>query len=266
MLIIGELINTSRKAINTAVEAKDSNYIIDIVKKQDGAGADYIDVNCGSLFTGEPEVMEWLVNLVQGVTDKPLCIDSPNPLALEAGLALNRNGQAMVNSISAETERFAQILPLVKRYKTKVVALCMDDSGMPETGEDRLKVARKLIPSLLAEGVAGNDIYLDPLVKPIGTNGMAGVEVLDSVRKIHLEFPDIHFVCGLSNVSFGLPNRKILNQAFMIQTMVAGMDSYILDPLDKAMMGFYYASQALLGEDEFCINYLQAHRGGLYEK
>lgn len=266
MILVGELINTSRKAINAAVETKDSEYIAEIARKQDEAGADYIDINCGSLVNNEPEVMEWLVNIVQSVTDKPLCIDSPNPLALEAGLALVRNGQPMINSITAEKERFELILPQVLKYKTKVVALCMDDSGMPETSEDRLRVARKLIPDLLAAGMSGGDIYLDPLVKPIGTNGSAGMEVLESVQKIHEEFPDIHFICGLSNISFGLPNRKILNQAFMIQTMVAGMDGYILDPLDKPMMGFYYASQAILGIDDYCVNYIRAHRSGLYEK
>ena len=172
----------------------------------------------------------------------------------------------MINSISAESERFAAVLPLVTEYKAKVIALCMDDTGMPETTEDRMRVARKLIPDLVAAGVPADNIYLDPLVKPIGTNGLAGMEVLDAVRQIHAEFNEVHFVCGLSNVSFGLPNRKILNQAFMIQTMAAGMDGYILDPLDKAMMGFYYSSRALLGLDEFCVAYLKAHRNGLYEK
>ena len=266
MLIVGELINTSRKLINSAVEAMDRNYIEVIARKEDEAGADYIDVNCGSLISREPEVMEWLINIIQSVTDKPLCIDSPNPEALEKGLFLARNGQPMINSISAEKERFSLLIPIIAKYKPKVIALCMDDSGMPETALDRVQVARKLVPDLKEAGVKEEDIYLDPLVKPIGTNGMAGIEVLDSVHQIHQEFPRVHFICGLSNVSYGLPNRKILNQTFLIQTMTVGMDAYILDPLDNAIMGFYYASQALIGLDDFCMNYLQAHRKGLYEK
>lgn len=266
MIIIGELINSSRKAIHAAIEAKDSAYLTDIVKKQDEAGADYIDVNCGSIIGKEPETMAWLVNLVQNATSKPLSVDSPDPEVLEVGLSLARNGQPFINSISAEKDRFNAIIPLITKYKTKVVALLMDDTGMPDTAEQRVIIARKLIPDLMAEGVPAEDIYLDPLVKPIGTNGAAGIEVLESVRRIKLEYPDVHFMCGLSNASYGLPNRKILNQAFMIQTMVTGMDGYILDPLDKTMMGFYLASQALLGVDEYCMNYIQAHRKGLYDK
>lgn len=147
-MLVGELINTSRKPIREAVEARNKDYICDIAKQQDEAGVDYIDVNCGNMIGEELEIMSWLVEIIQEVTTKPLCIDSPSPDALEVGLALCRNGQSMINSISAEKERYEQVLPLVLKYKAKVVALCMDDSGMPDTAEDRLKVANKLIPDL----------------------------------------------------------------------------------------------------------------------
>ncbi|AGL03211.1 methyltetrahydrofolate cobalamin methyltransferase [Desulfoscipio gibsoniae] len=265
MLIIGELINTSRKIINEAVEKKDADYIKKIAQDEVAAGANYIDVNCGTMVFDEVETMEWLVNTVQEAVQVPLCIDSPNPLAIEAGLALARYGQPLVNSITGEKERYEQIFPMVLKYKTKVVALCMDDSGMPETAEDRMKVAVNLYENLTKAGVPEDDIYFDPLVKPVSTGDKAGLEVLETVRLISEKYPNVHKVCGLSNVSFGLPNRKILNQLFMVQTMTVGMDSYILNPLDKSMMGFVHAGQTLLGKDTYCTNYLTAHRNGLYE-
>ncbi|MBS4025704.1 MAG: methyltetrahydrofolate cobalamin methyltransferase [Clostridia bacterium] len=265
MLIVGELINTSRKAIQPAVETRDAAFIQEIAKKQAEAGADYIDVNCGTQVYDEVEVMEWLVNTIQDVVDKPLCIDSPNAKALAKGLELAKIGQPMVNSITAEKERFDEVLPLVIKHKAKVVALCMDDNGMPETAEERLIIARRLVRDLTAAGVPEDDIYLDPLVKPISTGDQAGMEVLDTIRVVKSEYPNVHMICGLSNVSYGLPNRKILNQTFLVQTMTVGMDAYILDPLDKTKMGFVYSSQVTLGKDKYCGRYLKAHREGLFE-
>ncbi|MEL7564912.1 MAG: methyltetrahydrofolate cobalamin methyltransferase [Dehalobacterium sp.] len=265
MLIVGELINTSRKAIKPAVENKDAAFIKELAQKQVDAGADYVDVNCGTMVFNEEETMAWLVETVQSQVTAPLCIDSPNPKALERGLSLCQYGQPLINSITAEKERYATILPFVLKYKAKIVGLCMDDSGMPETAADRLKIADKLVGDLVAAGVPEDDIYLDPLVKPVSTGDQAGVEVLDTIYGIKQKYPKVHGICGLSNISYGLPNRKTLNQVFMIQTMARGMDGYILDPLDKTMMGFVYASQALLGQDQFCMNYLTAHRNGFYE-
>jgi cobalamin-dependent methionine synthase I len=265
-LIIGELINTSRQAINTAVRNRDSAFIRELALKQAEAGADYIDINCGTYVNNEVEIMEWLVGEVQSVISVPLCIDSPDPNVLKAGLRMCRNGQPMVNSISAERDRYKGVLPLILEYEAKVVALCMDDTGMPQTAQDRLRVANRLVISITAFGIPIGDIYLDPLVKPISTSDLAGMEVLESIRLIKREFPEVNFACGLSNISFGLPNRKTLNRVFMIQATVVGMDSYILDPLDQEMMGAFFAAQALLGKDEYCSNYLAAYRSGVYSK
>ena len=265
MLIIGELINTSRKLVKPAVEQRDAAFIQELAIRQVESGAHYVDVNCGTMVHDEVETMEWLVKTIQEVTSAPLCIDTPRTEAMEAGLAAVKNGQPMVNSITAEKERYDTVLPLVLKYKAKVVALCMDDTGVPTSAEQRIAIVRKLVGDLTAAGVPEDDIYLDPLVTPVSTGDNCGNDVLDTVRFIRKEYPRVHAACGLSNVSYGLPNRKILNQAFMIQTMAAGMDAYILDPLDKAMMGFVYASEALLGQDSFCMQYLTAHRKGLYE-
>ena len=270
MLIVGELINTSRKAIKEAVEKKDAAYIQQIAREEAEAGADYIDVNCGTQFGQEVEVMEWLVSTILELKlGKPLCIDSPDAKALDAGLALATKlapeFQLMINSINFEQERYAEVLPLVGKYNAKIVALLMDDTGMPVTAEDRLGVADKLYEGLTGAGVAPENIYFDPLVKPISVSDKAGLEVLDTVKLLTQKYPKCHKMCGLSNVSYGLPNRKILNSFFVSQTMVHGMDGFIVNPCDKLMMGTIAASQALLGDDQFCMGYLTAHRKGLYD-
>lgn len=266
MLIIGELINTSRKVINEAVDNKDIEYLKKIARDQVNAGADYIDINCGTKVFNEVETMEWLVQNLQETIQTPLCIDTPNPKALEAGLALCKYGQPMINSISDEKERFDVMLPLILKYKAKVIALCMDDSGIPNTVDDRMRVVHNLYAKLTGAGIPDEDLYFDPLIKPVSSVETAGLEVLETIRQIKAQYPKVHFVCGLSNVSHGLPNRKILNRLFTVQTMTMGMDGYILNPTDKGMMGFIYATKALLGQDEYCADYLAAHRKGLYEE
>lgn len=266
MIIIGEKINTSRKAIRPAVENKDATAIQDLAKKQVEAGAHYIDVNCGTFTEEEPELLEWLVNTVQEVVDVPLCIDTPNPKALERALKANKNGKPIINSITAEKERFNSIFPYVVEYNSSIIALCMDDSGMPETADDRLRIAEGLIESMTKEGVKLEDIYIDPMVRPVGTGSHYGVVALETINKVMTEFPGIHTTCGLSNVSFGLPARKLINQAFLIMAIAAGLDSAILDPLDKKIMSFVYTAELLQGKDDFCLNYLTAYREGKLEE
>ena len=266
MLIVGELINSSRKIIHENLEKRNIEYILDIAQKQAEAGADYLDVNCSTMFENESEVLRWLVENIQKVVNVPLSIDTPDPVAMEAGLSLTTKGQPMVNSITGEEERFRKTLPLIVKYKAKVIALCIDDRGIPETAEDRLRVARELVKKLTEGGVAADDIYLDPVITPVSTSDRAGVEVLEAIRLIKKECPGVPLICGLSNVSFGLPNRKVLNRVFMIQTLTMGLDAYILDPLDNRLMGDLYAAQTLLGQDKYCMNYLAVHRKGLYQQ
>jgi len=265
MLIVGELFNISRKVIMENVEKRNSEYIRDIAKKQVEAGANYLDVNCSQPLGNELEIMKWLIENIQTVVEVPLSIDTPDPAAMEVGLSLAHNGQPLVNSITGEEKRYTAMLPLVLKHKAKVVALCMDDRGIPQTTEDRLRVASDLVKKLTESGVPADDIYLDLLVQPLATDSHAGIELLDAIRLAKQEYPAVHLISGLSNVSYGLPNRKILNRIFMIQTLTMGMDAYILDPLDKTLMGYLYAAQALLGQDSFCAKYLAAHRKGLYQ-
>lgn len=264
MLIIGELINTSRKQVREAVARRDDGYIRQIAAAQETAGASYIDVNCGTFTEAEVPTMEWLVAAVTKGTSLPLCIDSPNPSAVESGLKKALHGQSMINSITDESARWNAMLPLAKRYGTKIIALCIEDAGMPKTARDRVRIAGSLIAKLTAGGIPLDDIYIDPLITPISTGAKNGVDVLDAVEEIMRTYPGVHTACGLTNVSYALPARNVLNRTFMIQTMARGMDSYILDPTNKEMKGALTASQALMGQDKFCRGYIAAFRQGLY--
>ena len=266
MLIVGELINSSRKSIHENLEKQNIEFILDIARKQAEAGADYIDINCSTMMDNEPEVMKWLVESIQEVVDIPLSIDTPDPLTMEKGLSLAKKGQPMVNSITGEEKSYSRIIPLIAKYKAKVVALCIDEHGMPENAQDRLRAAKKLVKLLTEAGLPPEDIYLDPVIVPVGTSDHAGSDVLQAIQLIKKECPGVNLICGLSNVSFGLPNRKVLNRVFMVQTLTMGMDAFILNPRENRLMGDLFAAQALLGQDSYCGKYLSAHRTGLYQE
>ncbi|MGE4283964.1 MAG: dihydropteroate synthase [Clostridia bacterium] len=262
MIIIGEKINSTLKSVRPAIENYDTATIQSLAVRQYEAGAAYIDVNAGMFVDDEPQRLEWLVKTVQEVVDAPLSLDSPRAEALKSALKVNKNRNPIINSITYEKERFNDIMSLITEYKAGVIALCMDDDGMPETIDKRVSIAEKLIEALTKEGVSLGDIYIDPMVRPIGTGSHYGVLAIETIRKIKNEYPDIHIACGLSNVSYGMPARKIINQTFLIAAMAAGMDGAILDPLDKKLMSYMYATEALLGIDDFGINFLTKFREG----
>lgn len=264
MLIVGELINASRKAIASAIDSKDKGGIQKIAKDQKEAGAHYIDVNAGAFVGKEVEYLKWLVTTVQEATDNPCCIDSPDPKAVEAALSVHK-GTAMINSISLEKERYDAMLPILTGTECKVVALCMSDKGMPETADERVKIAEELVDNLVDRGIPLENIYVDPLVQPISTNDVFGMEFLNATEQIMNHFPGIHTICGLSNISYGLPERKLMNQIFMVMAIAKGLDSTIVNPLDRKMMASIIAAEALAGRDEFCSEYLRAYRAKMLE-
>jgi cobalamin-dependent methionine synthase I len=264
VIIIGELINASRKVIAEAIEKKDTAKIQQVALEQAESGADYIDVNAGIFVGKEPEYLRWLVQTVQEVTEKPCALDSPDPKAIEEALSVHR-GTPMINSISWEKERYDNLLPIIAGMDYQVISLCMSDEGMPETVEDRLRIADKLINGLLQNQVKLENIFVDPLVQPISVNNCFGVAFLDAVEHIMKQFPGIHTACGLSNISFGLPSRNFLNQTFMVMAIAKGLDGAIVNPLDKKMMAAILAAEAMVGKDNFCRDYLKAYRAGIFE-
>ncbi|HYW81787.1 MAG: dihydropteroate synthase [Spirochaetia bacterium] len=264
MLIIGELINSTRKQIRKAIEEKDTAYIQGLAKKQVDAGAHWIDVNAGAFPDDEVGKLLWLISVIREVTDAPLSIDSPRPAAVEAGLAV-AGTEPLLNSISAETERYRTLIPLVKKFHTRVIALSMDDGGMTDDMGKVWGVADRLIKRLEDDGVLPDHIFVDPLIRPVSTNGEYGTGALWLMDKISAAHPDVHKTCGLSNVSYGLPRRKLVNQVFLAMAIAKGLDSAIIDPLDTHLMAHVFAAEALSGKDQFCMNYIAAERAGKLE-
>ncbi len=197
MIIIGELINASRKAIKTAIEARDADAIQKVAADQAEAGADYIDVNAGIFVGKEPEYLQWLVETVQAVTDKPCAIDSPDPAAIEAALGVHQ-GTPMINSISLEKERFDKLMPILAGTDLKVIALCMSDAGMPQTVADRMAIADELVNGLVKHNVAVENIFVDPLVQPVSVDTTFGVAFINAIEQIVAAFPGIHTACSMA--------------------------------------------------------------------
>jgi len=264
MVVVGERINSSRKDIEPAVRERDAEFIVREARDQVEAGAHVIDVNTATLMDQEAESLKWAVQLIEDSLSVAICIDSPNPMAVTEVLPFCK-GKAMINSITAEAERYAKLIPLIQEHKPNVVGLCMDDKGMPDTAEDRIRIASDLIGKLTSDGVPIGDIYIDPVVTPVSTDTRYGVAVLDAVEAIMKGFPGVHTICGLSNISYGLPNRKQVNQMFLVMAMTKGLDAVILDPCDKRIMANLITTMTLLGKDDFCMNYLTAFREGKFD-
>ncbi|SHG26589.1 methyltetrahydrofolate cobalamin methyltransferase [Cognatishimia maritima] len=242
--VIGERINpTGRKILNAELEQGDFSRVQADAIAQVAAGATVLDINSGAVFSNkmaedvryadnnfvEPSLMKELVEKVQEVTDTPLCIDSSVPGALEAGLEA-ANGRPLLNSVTGEEERLELVLPLVKKYNVPVVAISNDDTGISEDPDVRFAVAKKIVERAADFGIPAHDIVVDPLVMPIGAMGTAGLQVFALVRRLREEL-GVNTTCGASNISFGLPNRHGINNAFLPMAMTAGMTSAIMNPV-----------------------------------
>jgi len=264
MKIIGEKINGTRKRVAQAIAERDADFIKDLAQKQAEAGSTWLDVNAGTHPDKEPNDLIWLIENIQSVVDIPLSLDSANPKALEFAIkAVNKT--PMINSISGEPERLEKILPIVAEYGCEVIALAMDEKKIPETFDKRMEVIDKVLEHTRAAEVADNKVYVDPLAMTIATLNQSAIIACDTIRAVHEKYPEVHFTMGLSNISFGLPSRKQVNRGLLILAMAAGLDSAILDPLDKELQAAIVTTDLLLGKDKHCLNYLKASRKGLFE-
>ena len=261
MIIVGEKINTSRMSIAEAVGKRDASYVAEVAREQAEAGAHYIDVNAGTFLQQEADCLCWLVETVQTEVDLPLCLDSPNPRALSEAMK-HHKGEPMINSISLEAERFRSLLPVVTSQPCHVVALCIAETSMPTTVEDRVQVGSELINRLIGAGVPIERIYVDPLILPISVDTNMGLAALDTINKIREGFPGVNTICGLSNISFGLPDRRIINRTFLALCISYGLSAVILDPTDKQLMTTLITTEMLLDRDEYCESYIEAYSKG----
>lgn len=257
--VIGERINTTLENVKEAVEKRDADYIANDVKKQTECGATYIDVNAGARIGCEENDMKWLLDVVQGATNLPLCLDSPDPKILE--MAYGRINQApIINSISLEKDRLTAMLPFLKGKDCKVIALCMDDSGLPKHSDDIVNCAKAIVKELEQIGMKREDIFVDPLIQPISVDDNNGAMVVEAVKTIMQDLKGVHTTGGLSNISYGLPQRKIINRCFLLMMMAGGLDSAILDPMDQEIMAVLKTGEMIAGNDSFCMNFLKSVR------
>ncbi len=266
MLVVGEKINSSIKEVEEAILQRNESFIQDLAKRQRLAGADYLEVNSGLRVHPEEEGedMEWLVPLVQGTTGLPLCIDSAYPLVLRAALK-SHQGKAIINSINGDPDRWEEILLLVKQYGCFIIALPSDRSGIPSDAAGRVKIAERIGQGVLSYGIPLQDLYIDPLVMPLSADTRSGTLFITALMEIKKSLPDAKTISGLSNISYGLPRRSLINQAFLVLSVGAGLDAAILNPLDQRLMALMKATQALLNRDPFCQKYIEAYRGGLLD-
>ncbi len=264
MRIIGEKINGTRKRVARAIAERDAAYIKDLAVSQSEAGSYWLDVNAGTLPEKEPDDLIWLIENIQSVVDNPLSLDSANPAALEVAIqAVDKT--PLINSISGEPERLEKILPLVAEHNCDVIALAMDDKKIPATVEERLAIIDKVLAATRAAHLRDDSVYVDPLVMTIATANQSAVIACDTIRAVHELYPQVHFTMGLSNISFGLPARKQINRGLLILAMQAGLDSAILNPLDRDLQAAIVTTRLLLGQDKHCLDYVRASRKGLFD-
>ena len=267
MVVIGEKINGTRKAVKEAILNGDRLYIERIALEQANAGADYLDVNAGTNPDRETSDMLWLLDIVQSVTDVPVCIDSSSPQTLKAALEHVKH-LPMVNSINADPHRLESFLPVIKEKGCPVIALALDESksGMPKNAEERLENISKIFIETRKAGIGDDLLYIDPLIMAVSTDNNACMETLSCIRAIRERYPQAHITGGLSNISFGLPKRELVNRTFLTMTMSAGMDSAVCDPANTALIESLKATDMLLGRDRFCRNYTVAAKRGFDKK
>jgi 5-methyltetrahydrofolate--homocysteine methyltransferase len=258
--LIGERINpTGRRIFQEQLRSGDLSAIERDVIAQVEGGADVLDINMGVPLTDEPELLAKAIQLVQSLTDKPICIDSSVVEALEAGLSVYQ-GRALVNSITAEDDRMALILPLVQKYDAAIIALPNDAEEIPMEADRRLELVQHIVDVATTEyGIAKQDIVIDPLAMPIGADTTVVETTLETMRRIR-DVHGLNMTCGASNVSFGMPNRHTLGAAFLPMAMTAGLTSAIMDTRTPQIVEAVKAADLLLNHDEWGSGWISAHR------
>ena len=262
MIFIGEKINGSIPAVAEAIAKRDGEFIQNRARMQTDAGAAYIDVCASVPDEVEVETLKWLIEQVQEATDLPICIDSPNAASCVAAMGFCKR-PGIINSVSGEGDKCEVVFPAIAGTKWQVIAL-LCAKGIPASAEERLGVFHDIMEKAKAYSIAPNRIHIDPLVEMLCSAEDGVNMILDVMRQIKKEYPDIHITGAASNVSFNLPVRRLINQAFIVLAMGAGMDSAVMDPTNRDMMGMIYAAEALLGMDDFCMEYIGAYREGLF--
>jgi 5-methyltetrahydrofolate--homocysteine methyltransferase len=262
MIIIGEKLNGFVKNTAAAIQNRDEAFLRALALDQANAGADYIDV-CAANGETEAATLQWLAALAEEASGVPVCLDSPNPEVIAAVLPHCKR-EGVVNSVSLESGKIDTLFPLLAHTNWKVVALLCSNAGVPETVSGRLELFEQILDAAKRYEIDESRLLIDPVLHALATDEAAFVTYAECAHEIRKRSDRVHIVSGMSNISFGLPARAQINRAFLVLAMQAGMDSAILNPLDRELMGLLYATRALLGEDEYCMEYIGAYREGKF--
>jgi len=269
MIIIAEKLNGSIPSCAKAIASRDDSYIKDLAKRQADAGADFIDC-CASVRVNEFETLKWMIDTIQSVTDCPISIDSPDvPVIIDAMTLCKKPG--MFNSVSGEGGKIDQAFPVLSRpenHEWQIMALLCDDKGIPKSARRRIEVFEMIMEKAVEYGIDESRIYVDPLVEMLCTadDGEGIFLILEVIEHIKKTSPKAHISCAISNISFNLPVRRLVNQAFAVLAINAGMDCAVLDPLSHDLRGVILAAEAMLGQDDLCTEYVSAYREGIIHR
>jgi len=261
MIVIGEKLNGFIPSVGRAIRDKDEVFLRDLAKGQEETGADYLDVCAAVDSEIEADTLRWLVELVQDASSLPLCIDSPNPQVLAEVLPYCKK-EGIINSVSMEAGKIETLFPLIANTSWKVVALLCSNSGVPESAEGRILLFEQILAAAKTYGLAESRLLIDPIVHTLSTDERSFSNFAECAKAIRTRSSAVNIVSGLSNISYGLPARSVINHAFLVLAMQAGMNAAILDVLDREMVGLMHATNALLGSDEYCMDYIGAYREG----
>lgn len=260
MFIIGELINGMYKEIGKAIKEKNKAVIHRCALQQINAGADALDVNCGPASANPVSDIQWLVETIQEVTDKPLSLDSSKAQVIESGLKVIKN-KAIINSTTADQEKMEVLVPLAKKHNAKLIGLAISSKGIPQNKDQRLELVAGIVAYCLEQGFNIEDLYLDPIVMPVNVAQVQQKDILEAIHEFKIiSQPSPKTIVGLSNVSQGTKVRSLINRTFLVMAAAYGLDGAILDPLDKELMDAAITSELILNKQIYCDSYLDAYR------
>lgn len=259
MIIIGEKINGTIPSVKKAIAERDEEFIRNLALKQTEAGAHFLDVCAGTAPEEEVDTLIWLMNIVQDTVDTPLAIDSPNANVIKEVFPYAKR-PGLINSVSEEGDKCDIIFPLIEGTEWQVIALTCDNKGIPSDVERRVEITKNIVEKAQKYGITPERIHLDPLVLALSADNNSLINFVETLRRVKELYPTIKVTSGLSNISFGMPLRKVVNQGFLTIALYAGMDSAILDPTNRDMLATLLATEALLGRDRLCRNYANAYR------
>jgi 5-methyltetrahydrofolate--homocysteine methyltransferase len=264
MFIIGESLNGTIPSVGKAIAARDTEFVTQLALRQAACGAQMLDVNAGG--AGDRDQcadLAWLVQTVQAAVPIPLVLDCADPAALRAALSVYRGPRPILSSVGFDEGPLDTMLGMAVEYDCGLVALCMSGSGIPKEPEERLSIAARLVERAAAAGLKLADLYLDPLVMTLAADYNAGQRMLETLRRVRERFPEVSTVCGVSNIGFEMPQRRLLNRTFVAMLMALGIEAFMVDVRDGELMAALLAAAALAGRDPWCRSYLKAYRAGV---